>query len=739
MRKITAILLILCVVLPSFVASVFAEDAPYTMGNPDTTDWFNWYWPDDAAAMGTAIDASMFLDAPAGKHGFLKTEGMEMKFDDGTPAKFWGCNVGINFALRNDNLKEDIPVLADRIVRCGYNLVRLHAMDLHTYGNLFGTENITGTRKLDPEQVDKVFYLISELKKRGVYIYLDLICYRDTSFADDEIPFGNQIAYKGYGFFDEYLIELQNEFATNYLTPVNPYTGLALKDDPAVAVISITNESGILGLGVTNTTMPNYYAADFQSKFNRFLENKYSSREELEKAWREDGRIGLREDEDFKNGTVVLTSMFEKENYSRERFSDIYEYLYDIQVKFFEVTYDHIKNTIGAKSLISCTSIGQTWGTLPTMIMATREVTDVYAQNIYKSHPTGLGAGSITPWISPTVRGGQELFQHVGVNRPANVPYFMTEWQACAPGHHAPEHWVMLAVHASMNHINPINYLLQEYAIPERNSGEISNDGFQSFPNAMMTSISPVAAMIFHRDNIEPFEDEYSKVWYKDEFFSKDTYDTPYSKNTFYNWHVTPWNVFPYGRSVTYYPELGDDVSEVDHVGLDNMYRKWRNNEPQSEQINWNQDTGLYRFQSDYTNAACGFIGGLTIDMNDCIFEMENQSATVALTSCNMETIGNTDRCLIALVGRSRNTGETMDDETASKITNGGTGPQILEAIKGYITLKFEGDVQIFALDSSGKRTVEVPFEVTEEGYKKFYADAKYETAYYEVVKTKGE
>ena len=53
MKRLTAILLILCVVLPSFASSVFAEDAPYTMGNPDTTDWFNWYWPDDAAAMGT--------------------------------------------------------------------------------------------------------------------------------------------------------------------------------------------------------------------------------------------------------------------------------------------------------------------------------------------------------------------------------------------------------------------------------------------------------------------------------------------------------------------------------------------------------------------------------------------------------------------------------------------------------------------------------------------------------------
>ncbi len=732
MKKIISILLIL-VMTAGFC--VVAEEGTFTMGNPDTSDWFAWDWPDDAAAIGTPIDASQYLDAPAGKHGFLTTKGTELYFEDGTQARFWGANVGINFMLNNINVRDNIPDVADRIVRCGYNIIRLHAYDLQKYGNLFGTDNISGSRKFDPDQLDKVFYFISELKKRGVYIYLDLTCYRSTSFPDDEIPFGDQIQFKGYGFFDEYLIELTNEFATNYLTPVNPYTGLALRDDPAVAVISITNESGILGLGTTNTTFPNYYASDFQSKFNRFLEDKYDSREELEKAWKQEGRTGLEDDESFEDGTVELTSQFENENYSQERFSDIYEFIYSLQVKFFEITYDHIRNTIGAKSLISGTSVGQNWGHVPSMMLATREVSDVYAQNIYKSHPSGLGNPKITPWISPTIRNGQELFQHLGVNRPANIPFFLTEWQACPPSHHAPEHWLMLAVHAKMNDINPINYLLIEYELPERNSGERIGDGFQTYPNAMLTSISPFAAMIFHRDNVEKFEDEYSKVWYKEELFSKDTYDTPIHKNTFYNWHVTPWHMWPYGTSRTYYPELGDDVSEVNHIGLDNMHRKFRNNEPQSEQINWNQETGLYRFTSDYTNAACGFVGGLTIDMKNCIFEIENQSATVGFTSCTKETIENTDRYLIALVGRSRNTGEKMDDETAQTIIEGGTGPQILEAIKGNITLKLKEDIKVYALDSSGRRTAEVPLTVTEEGYKKFYASAAYKTAYYEVIK----
>ena len=40
-----------------------------------------------------ALDFSYLQDKPAGVHGYLKTSGERLVFEDGTEARFWGTNV----------------------------------------------------------------------------------------------------------------------------------------------------------------------------------------------------------------------------------------------------------------------------------------------------------------------------------------------------------------------------------------------------------------------------------------------------------------------------------------------------------------------------------------------------------------------------------------------------------------------------------------------------------------------
>ncbi len=728
MKRIAILALIICIC--AYGLPVAAEEEGFSMGNPDVSDWFEWQWPDDANAYGTPIDASMFFHKPAGKHGFVEARGSEMFFEDNTPARFWGTNIG---GIGIFQTKEDAEKLADRIARSGFNIARFHAMDGSWFdNNIFGYSNgNTTSKKIDEKQLDIFFYLFTQLKERGVYSYIDLLCYR-RPMPNDGIPFREDInnGWKGEGQFDPYLIELQKEFARQLLTAVNPYTGLALKDDPAVIVIGLTNEMGIMGIGkVSNPIETNYYASILQSMFNSWLAEKYSSRSELEKAWAQEGKTGLDKKEDFTKGTVVFKASYGSENYSDARFYDIYSFLYYLQVDYFRQMNSYIKDDIGYKNLISGVAIGLQYAFCPPMQIAQRETSDVNANNTYKSHPsTGTGyPGTITPWISPTVRNGQEMFQHFTVNRPYNIPHFVTEWQVCSPSHYAPEHYLLLSVYGRIYEVNPINYGIIMDKLPPENSPQ--RDFFETFSDAMHTSISPLASMIFLRDNIEQPDDIFYRVVKKDELFNKESFN---------NWFITPWNIWPYGEFKVKYPDIGDDVSDCTGEGLDNMYKKFYNNEPQTKQINWNQSTGIFRLETDYTNAACGFLGGLTIDMADCIFELENQSATVGFTSATEKTLKETDDYLIALVGRSRNTGMIMDDEEGKKIVIKGRGPQILEPIKGYITLKMQDDIEIYSLDSSGHRVTKLEYSTTPEGYKRFYVGAEYKTAFYEVVKVKG-
>src|SRR5690606_30852119 len=51
---------------------------------------------------------------------------------------------------------------------------------------------------------------------------------------------------KAVTYFDERIVELQKEHARALLTHVNPYTGKAYRDEPAVALVELLNENSLV-------------------------------------------------------------------------------------------------------------------------------------------------------------------------------------------------------------------------------------------------------------------------------------------------------------------------------------------------------------------------------------------------------------------------------------------------------------------------------------------------------------
>ena len=88
---------------------------------------------------------------------------------------------------------------------------------------------------------------MAELKKRGIYVDLNLNVGRSYR-AGDSVPDFDRIRWaKGMTLYDPRLIALQKEYARMLLTHVNPYTGLAYRDEPAMAIVEILNENARLG------------------------------------------------------------------------------------------------------------------------------------------------------------------------------------------------------------------------------------------------------------------------------------------------------------------------------------------------------------------------------------------------------------------------------------------------------------------------------------------------------------
>ena len=70
--------------------------------------------------------------------------------------------------------------------------------------NIFG--NAVNTLQLSKQSLDKVDYLISALKKKGIYVFLNLLLHRDFMESDGVMNRPPDLGGKQVGYFDEGLI-----------------------------------------------------------------------------------------------------------------------------------------------------------------------------------------------------------------------------------------------------------------------------------------------------------------------------------------------------------------------------------------------------------------------------------------------------------------------------------------------------------------------------------------------------
>ncbi len=198
------------------------------------------------------IDISyLFKDEkPAGKHGFLTVQGERFVFEDGTPVRFWGTNLNSGACFPEKDYAEK---LAKRLAAYGCNMVRLHQMDSEwatpSIYQLTKGKRLANTSTYDPESFDRLDYLLSCLKKEGIYVYLDMLTYRKFK-EEDGVRNAVKLIDRAapYCMFDRRIIELQKEYCKTLWEHVNPYTGLAYKDDPQFVLSDAVNEVSLFGI-----------------------------------------------------------------------------------------------------------------------------------------------------------------------------------------------------------------------------------------------------------------------------------------------------------------------------------------------------------------------------------------------------------------------------------------------------------------------------------------------------------
>ena len=203
--------------------------------------------PAQRAPARGAAPASQAAPVPATRAVYLDREGVIRWRDDRTEVALFGANyvlptasdyraAGYLHADRKRMIDEDMAQFA----RMGWDGLRLawwgdwEAAD--SAGNLLANDHL-----------DLLDYLIARAKERGIYMLLSPIelyssNWPDAMDRDPQMPgFGRVFGKQRMG-TDPAAIAAQVNYLRQLLEHVNPYTGVALKDEPAIPFLELVNE-----------------------------------------------------------------------------------------------------------------------------------------------------------------------------------------------------------------------------------------------------------------------------------------------------------------------------------------------------------------------------------------------------------------------------------------------------------------------------------------------------------------
>lgn len=247
---------------------------------------------------------------PAGTEGFITADGDHFIDGNGTERRFIGTNLGMTGCFPEH---EDADKLAEELTRYGINIVRMHYVSHRTPKEGYPIKDSF----IEPVQLEKFDYLFAKLKEHGIYVYFQLNIVRKASKANGLENVSPLPYYKnGIDNFEYVLLNLQKRFYKDILTHVNPYTGIAYKDDPAITTFEIANENSIVNSWYSPkhkfTALSEPYKTRMIEMWNRFLIGKYETTENLKAAWMQDGAgetvIDSAKDQDIRRWQLQTTS-----------------------------------------------------------------------------------------------------------------------------------------------------------------------------------------------------------------------------------------------------------------------------------------------------------------------------------------------------------------------------------------------------------------------------------------------
>ena len=462
----------------------------------------------DAFSADALLDLRELNEKVAGETGFVRV-GPDGEFlrGDGAPLRFWAVNtdVGRSPFVATPLGPKTAPDLARHarfLAKRGVNMVRLHRQlspDLRAHPDAAITD-------IDEVERDGIWRTVAAMRKEGIYTTISPYWAAAMKFSKAwGLPGGSEQPAWGLLFFDETLQAAYRAWLKKLLTEKNPYTGIALAQDPDVAIIQLQNEDSLLFWTVGAIKGAQRQA--LEALYARFLARKHGSVGNAVAAWK-----GDRTSADAPgSGRLALLELWELTQAGAgghaARLADQTEFYARTMHEFNRATVDYLKRELGVRQLVNAGN----WKTANSARLNDAErwsytAADVDATNVYTG---GVHQGSSSGWA---LQNGDKFTSESVLRQPGALPInlrqtlgrpmLVTEGGWIAPNGFGAEGPFLIAAYASLSGIGGYYWFTtgdEGWAPPQSANGYLPSQQKWSFADPDVLGTFPAAALTYRK------------------------------------------------------------------------------------------------------------------------------------------------------------------------------------------------------------------------------------------------
>ncbi|MEQ9825425.1 MAG: hypothetical protein ABQ298_13660 [Puniceicoccaceae bacterium] len=719
-RFSTLCLLLTCV---SPIAALFASLPASVEHSPksepsDATDVERWFPFQPPAHFDPArIGMNDWFETPSGSRGFVQIDGNNLRFEDGTPVKFWGTNLNESSPFAGAEMFEHWIA---QFRKYGINAVRFHkftwdASDGHM-STVITTENW--------ENFDAFTH---RLKEEGIYHgWSHIYGHRVRPGDRGKLVAYEEIANLNYPWqhlsgstsalvnFAPDLQDLSIELTVHMLNHRNPHTGLRYADDPSLAFIEFQNEDNIFwGAILEALNQTPTYRAMLCEQFSDWLIAKYGSDEALISHW---GRENLPEAESLAMRNVFPHaghSGFEQEYQQahvegrrvKAHFLDKMQFLYEAQVAFYQRFTEAVRAT-GYKGVL----VGSCWQAGAGLAHFYNLHADAQVGMIDRHNYFGGGTGHLlTPGKvrhhSMLSRPGIGLLS-AGMQQVEGLPFALSEWMSLLPNEWIAEGPAIIAAYGMG---------LQGWDASFHFGTDLTNFSQTVQSRTVYNVTSPtqmglypaLARMVLRGDVREADVISRRKVHVpslaQGALGFHETIEQGYD-NKFITGDI-PAEALARGRLVV---EFVDAPELTEPLSLNALTQgKDRRIDSSTGELSWDyRDKGYFTIDTAATQGVVGHAANVDHFLSDITLTVHTPFAITLLTARSPEGTLQTDSSLLlTTIARARNTGMRYNED-GTELLNVGSAPILLEPVELTLQLPERATVPtVHVLDHGGTRT----------------------------------